>query len=111
MLEVSKGSQILLEILRGRHDGRIRTFALPRSILTTLTSFSNGARKRRMHRHQALDDFLVVLPFLLIGVIIGVCFDLRRQSTQIHSGALPLDSLYWNLLACDRVLYHNYSLS
>ena len=63
-----------------------------------------------MHRHQALNDFLVVLPFLLVGVIIGVSFHFDRQPVQIHSGAARLDSLYWNLLTCDRVLDHNYTL-
>ena len=110
MLEVSKGCQILLESLSARHDGRLRFLALPRSIRTSLTGFGYGARKCGMHRHQALDDFLVVLPFLLVGVIIGVGFDFRWQSAKIHSGTLPLDSLYWNLLTCERVLNHNYSL-
>ena len=63
-----------------------------------------------MHRHQALNDFLVVLPLLLVGVVVGVSFDLDRQSTQIHFGPLPLDSLHWNLLTCGRVLDDNYSL-
>ena len=110
MLEVSKGSQILLESLCSRHDGRLRILALSRSSLTGLTGFGYCARKCGVHRHQALHYFLVVFPFLLVGVIIGVSFDLDRQPVQIHSGTARLDSLNWNLLTCDRVLDHNYTL-
>ena len=63
-----------------------------------------------MHRHQALNDFLVVLPLLLVGIVVGVSFDLDRQSAQIHSRPLPLDSLHGYLFTSDRVLDDNYSL-
>ena len=110
MLEVSKGSQILLESLCGWHNARLGIFALPRSSHTTLTGFGYGARKCGMHRHQALHYFLVVFPFLLVSVIIGVGFHFDRQPMQIHSSSAPLNSLYWNLLTRGRVLDHDYTL-
>ena len=63
-----------------------------------------------MHRHKALNDLLVVLPLLLVGVVVGVGFNLDWQSAQVHSGALSLHSLNGNLFTGDRVLNHNYSL-
>ena len=110
MLEVSIGTQILLESLCGWHNARLGTFALTRSSHTICTGFGYGARKCGMHRHQAFHDFLVVFPFLLVSVIIGVGFHFDRQPVQIHSSSAPLDSLYWNLLTRGRVFDHDYTL-